>query len=358
MSDDDKKLFAPLSGAALSGRPRVLVATCLALCAGCVTKVYEGPCPDVEAHATSSSSTSSSSSSTAADLPTPRLDVAAETTGELGCDPTADPACRCNAVDVLFVFDVSGSMCREHDLLSEAFPSFVDAMFEALPGDIDLHVGMTKSAFEATEDFHFDDAATCASVDEESWLHSHYIPPTEGTIEGNGRQGRLFKHDGRRYFPANTSRQADREALATWASGAARRIGCDAHFEFPAAGAAWALHPANTVNEGFVRDAGAALVLFLVSDSDHSYLVDDEEALRDIVLSSKKNCGEQCIVTSGLINTGCDPFVNDSLKFIESFGHGEPVYGSINDTSRYDDVVGQTLAEAVARRCLEIIPEG
>ena len=62
----------------------------------------------------------------------------------VGCDPETED-CGCNAVDILFVVDNSGSMTTHRDAITAAFPTFVDEMVNALPEGTDLHVGLTRS---------------------------------------------------------------------------------------------------------------------------------------------------------------------------------------------------------------------
>jgi hypothetical protein len=273
--------------------------------------------------------------------------------------------CGCTAVDVLFVIDNSGSMCFYQEGLAEAFPSFVDAMYEALPPGTDLHVGITTSGFELGGS-HAE--TNCVAQEDAATLDAFYTRPGEGMVEGNGLQGRLLEWEGQRFATVDTGDAGSKDALSAWFSGAASSVGCSvSSFEFPAAGLSWALHPDNAAtNDGFLRDEGAVLVMFALTDeADQSLEVESLDTLRDAVLQAKSGCGgEACIVTGGLLSSWCTPDQNASFTFLSSFGD-DPVWGEIDgggfgnvDVSAYEEVVGGAFAQVVAQTCEEITPEG
>lgn len=289
-----------------------------------------------------------------------KLDVASGETGLPGACVEGDD-CGCTAVDVLFVVDNSGSMCFYQEQLAEAFPDFVDAMFDALPSGTDLHVGVVTSGF-ALGGSHSE--VNCEAAETPAMIDEFYVRPGEGLVDGNGLQGRLLQWDGQPYFAADTGADADRAALSEWFSGAATSVGCGvSSFEFNASGAAWALHPDNAgTNAGFVRDEGAVLVMFILSDEvDQSLDVESLDFLHDTVVEAKAGCGgESCIVTGGLLSPWCTGVDNASAQFLDSFGDA-PTVGSIGDpfsTPDYGMVVGDTFAQVVAQTCDEIEPEG
>src|SRR5262245_31309850 len=53
----------------------------------------------------------------------------------------------CQAVDLLFVVDNSPSMGPYQHALAQAFPAFVDAIYDKLPMGTDVHVGITTTSF-------------------------------------------------------------------------------------------------------------------------------------------------------------------------------------------------------------------
>lgn len=210
----------------------------------------------------------------------PVLDVGAGVDTIGGCAEGGGD-CGCTAVDILFVIDNSGSMCLKQEALAAAFPGFTEAIGAALPPGTDLHVGITTSGF-ALGGSHSEN--NCVPAEPVETIDEYFVRPGEGVVAGNGLQGRLFEHDGRAYFEVDTSDAAGMAELDTWFSAAATAVGCGvSSFEFNAAGAAWALHPDNAAtNAGFVRDEGAALVLFVLSDeADQSLDVESLEFLHD-----------------------------------------------------------------------------
>lgn len=260
----------------------------------------------------------------------------------------------CRAADLLFVIDNSGSMCDAQEGLASALPGLVDAMFDGLPPDTDLHVGITTTSF--TDGGSHQESA-CMATEGPGTIAAAYV--TDAYVEGNGFQGRLFEHDGQRYFQANTSDAEDRDALETWFSGAVVAVGCDGGaFEFPSAAAGYALAPGNAeANAGFVRDAGAALAIFvLTNEVDHS--LESIATYRDMVLDAKAECGgEACVVTAGLLPPNCVPAANPIVwQFLSAFGT-TPVWGDIGDFAAYGDVVSTALGDALVQTC-EDLPVG
>jgi hypothetical protein len=287
--------------------------------------------------------------------------------GSGGFDPTGGSGAAasdgCNAVDVLFVIDDSGSMCTYQEGLVGAFPSFVDAMWNALPSGTDLHVGITTSGF-APGGSHSE--SNCVAQEPLETLKAYYNKPTDTTIPGEGFQGRLLAHQGKTFYAADTAQAAAKDGLKDWFAQAATSVGCGVcSFEFNASGAAYALHPANAqANAGFLRDEGAVLLIVILSDeADQSFDVDDPTFLHDTVTQAKSGCGgDSCIITAGLLSPWCVPDMNASYKFLSGFGE-DPVWGDITggniispDTSQYSVVIGDALAQVVEKTCGEIEP--
>lgn len=272
-------------------------------------------------------------------------------------DPTADTdaAKGCTAVDLLFVIDNSASMGKHQEDLSAVFPDFVDAIITALPPGTDLHVGMTTTSFY--DGSCSESTVNCVSQSSEQEILQHYVAPPATTSE-NGGQGRLFEWQGEHYFALNTD--DDPAALKAWftaAATAAGETGCS--FEMPAAAAGWAADPATApTNAGFIRDAGAVLVVFVLTDEPDKSPEPVSQWVDKLVAAKQECGGKNCILASGLVPDFCYANPGDTtLKtFLESFS-APPFTGNIDgDPSDYAMVVGDALAGVIQEKCEEIEP--
>jgi hypothetical protein len=278
-----------------------------------------------------------------------KLDVGSPDTTTMGAQD------YCNYVDLLFVIDNSLSMNDYQTQLALAWPSFVDAMWNNLPIGTDLHVGMTTTSFYtgSCSEFEFN----CQTQASQSAIDDHYITPAEGSTGTNGEQGRLFEHDGRRYYEAIVG--DDPAELKTWfsqAAVAAGETGCS--FEMMSAAAGYAVHPDNaTANEGFLRDEGAVLVIVVLTDEPDKS-PEGAAAYYDMVMQAKAGCGgDACVIVSAIVDE-CIEGVNNSLwQFLNLFQNFQ-VSGSIEEPATYADVVGQTLAQVIGETCDSIPPAG
>lgn len=261
----------------------------------------------------------------------------------------------CYAADLLFVIDNSGSMCDAQAGLAEVIPELVDTMFDTLPAGTDLHVGVVTTSFSHGGSHK---ETQCRAAEGPADIEDAYI--VDSLVDRNGYQGRLFEHDDVAYFSANTASEEDRAPLEEWFAGAVLAVGCDGGaFEFPAAAASYAVDVANAdTNDGFVRDEGAALAIFiLTNETDQS--PETLEAYRQRVIDAKSGCGgEECIFTAGLLATNCVPDSDPMVwQFLSAFGSA-PVWGDIYDYEGYGDVVAGALAEGIVDKCDEIEPAG
>lgn len=259
----------------------------------------------------------------------------------------------CQFIDFLFVIDNSESMQTYQLALTEQFPEFVTAMYDALPPNIDVHVGLTTTDFDAGCDAQ-EATQNCQSTATLPEVQAHYLRPDETNDGGNGTQGRLFEFAGQRFFATNSN--DDPAPLSEWfsqAAVAAGEEGCS--FEMPVAAAGFAAHPANaTANEGFLRDENALLVMFFLTDEPDKS-VETDEIYRDMVLDAKSACGgEACVFVSGLVPP-CIIDVNQKLwQFMNQFDEAEPIWGDIELTGEYASVFGDALADAIAEACAAV----
>jgi hypothetical protein len=325
------------------------------------TSVTTVPSTDDTAPSDDTSATSSSAGGTT-------LSGVDGTTGE-NLDVGSMHGTGCSAIDILFVIDNSASMNTYQMALSEAFPSFIDALWDSLPADTSVHVGITTTDFGspacagATES-----TSNCQSTASASEITMHYDTPLNAPSEINGAQGRLFSWDSQYYFEASTG--DDSSGLKTWFAGAATAAGENGcTFEMPVAGASWAFTPPNvgdvlSTNDDFLRNEGTVLVLFFLTDEPDKS-PETVAIHRDRVLAAKQGCGgdeadDICVVTAGFI-PDCTISVNQKLwQFMTAFGEGDDDvrWGDITDIPGYDELVGTVLAGTITDTCAMVAPVG
>jgi hypothetical protein len=261
-------------------------------------------------------------------------------------------AAGCQFVDLLFVIDNSPSMGKYQDELAKAFPSFVDAMFQKLPPNVDLHVGITTTSFFTGS--CSESVSNCVSQASPQDIEAHYTKPTDMNNGTNGAQGRFFEYMGKKFYAANTS-DVDQSGLKTWFAGAAvaaGETGCS--FEMASAGAGYAAHPANSAsNGGFFRDENGVLLVMVLSDEPDKS-PEGTQVYKDMLTAVKPLCGgDKCILTAGLVNP-CIEGVNNALwQFLHAFGE-PPIWADLKDPSQYSSVVGDALAQVVKQTCDEV----
>jgi hypothetical protein len=258
----------------------------------------------------------------------------------------------CQYVDILFVIDNSPSMGPYQEDLAKAFPSFVDAMYQKLPPNVNLHVGITTTSFFTGS--CSEAVSNCVTTATAQDIADHYVKPTDGNTGTNGEQGRFFEYGGKQFYEANTS-DPDQSGLKTWFAGAAVAAGekgCS--FEMASAAAGYAAHPANSAtNAGFFRDEKGVLLIVVLSDEPDKS-PEGAQTYKDMLAAVKPVCGgDACILAAGLVNP-CIENVNNALwQFLNAFGE-PPIWGNLKDPSQYTQVVGDALAQVVKQTCDEI----
>jgi hypothetical protein len=301
----------------------------------------------------STSITASSSAGTSAEVTgSGDDDVSDETSSEkLDMPPVGSGGCE--YIDFLFVVDNSQSMQTYQQALGEQFPDFIDAMFAAVPPNLDLHVGITTTDFD-NQCSDAESTSGCQSSAALEDIQSHYRTPDSDPDGGNGTQGRLFRYGGLDYFAINAD--DDPTPLVEWFQEAAISAGEDGcTFEMPVAAAGWMADPANAAtNDGFLRNEQALLVMFFLTDEPDKS-VGSVAGYKQQIFASKPTCGDEaCVFVSGLI-PGCVPGVNQKLwQFMTSFGNDEPPWADIEMTANYSSVFGVALAEAIAAACAQV----
>ncbi len=265
----------------------------------------------------------------------------------------------CNAVDILFVIDSSASMHDEQVALAEAFPQFTATIVETLPTATSLHIGVTTMEMspEGSDSIQY----PCDSPNT-----MYYQTPDVDPSGVNGAQGRLFHvPDGPAYFEISTDASAAELAeLDAWFVQAAA-VGIEGSSEeMPLGAAGWAFDPANApTNDGFVRDQGAALVLFFVTDeSDQTPIDGVAQGLVDRIAAAKSGCGGlDCVAAGGTVRESCLP--EDAMgTFFAALDparvHTAPLeYDSETTAEPFVDALRDNLTPIIVDLC-ESIPEG
>lgn len=297
-----------------------------------------------------------------------RFDVGAGGTGagDGGSGCGLDGGCACTGVDILFVVDNSRSMEIHQAAIADAFPDFVQAMFDSLPPDTILHVGVTTTEFA-----DYDGSPPAINQDGQCTLggrgsglvRDNYVTPDVMDRGLDGVQGKLRTVDGREYYQISTNAgQAERDTFTVWFGQAIVAGSQGANLEFSSGAAAWLGEPANAAhNGGFLRDARTVLAIVFIQDEWDQTPVDGRESLR-MVARHKPTCGgTQCIVGGGWFNTDCDAVEGfDNLPnmvdgFADSFvrrleiGTATPIDGTELTT---------VLAPIIAKKCDELPPPG
>ena len=269
--------------------------------------------------------------------------------GFIGTEGGNTPSCE--FVDILFLIDDSPSMRTPQKKLATQWPAFVDAMFDKLPPNVNLHVGMVTTGFFTGS--CSETTTNCRTGQTPQEVDDHFIRPSEGNTMENGGQGRLYQYQGKTFFEANSS-DTDRAPLKTWFAGAATEAGdTGCSYEFSSAGVAYTTDPANAQNNaGFYRDKDGVLVLiFLTDEPDKSF--EGAQTYHDMMTRVKAGCGgDNCILTAGLI-TPCVQSTNQELwQFMSSFGKPPIAIGDIDGlATEYSKVVGDALAQVVRQTC-------
>jgi hypothetical protein len=190
-------------------------------------------------------------------------------------------------------------------------------------------------------------------------LYEYYWTPDAQPYDRNGEQGRLRVHEGLAYFEVDTD--ADPTAMKNWLVGNINAVGEGGSvWEMVAAGAAYPFHPANdNHNAGFLRDEGAVLVIFALTD-EVGNSPEAVSAYHDMIVAAKSGCGgDDCIVTGGIMQPCMQNAPDNRLyPLLASFGR-EPIIGNIDaDPATFADVLGESLAQVIEAVCDEIPPVG
>ena len=283
-------------------------------------------------------------------------------------DPTG-MADNCSSIDLLFVVDNSSSMEPYQAALAQAFPEFADAIVEALPSGVSIHVGVTStemgfSSMGSNEYSYVNgDAVSCVAVgDGDQPAASFYQTPDVSPTVTNGAQGRLYVAGGIPYFDFNTDDPpAVIDNLEAWFAQAAQIGEFGSQVEMSAAAAAWATDPVNAgSNAGFLRDDGSVLVLFFIQDEHDQTPVGEAAALVQKIADAKTECGGfDCVVGGGFVMEDCLDLTPLGAIF-DAIGPGAitevlPAEGAIGPEI-FEETLRDTLTGIIADTCDVVLP--
>ena len=315
--------------------------------------------PSEESSSTASGVDTSTSTTTTSD---------ADTSGPTSGDPTG-MADNCSSIDLLFVVDNSSSMQPYQAALAQAFPDFADAIVEALPSGVNIHVGVTStemgfSSMGSNEYSYFNgNAVSCVAVgDGDQPAASFYQTPDVAPTATNGAQGRLYVAGGMPYYDFNTDDPpAVIDDLKMWFSQAAQIGEFGSQVEMSAAAAAWATDPVNmAANAGFLRDDGSVLVLFFIQDEHDQTPIEEADTLVQKIADAKTECGGfDCVVGGGFVMEDCLPLTPLGAIF-DAIGPGVitevlPAEGAIGPEI-FGDTLRDTLTGVIADTCDVVLP--
>lgn len=287
------------------------------------------------------------------------------------CGPD-DPSCHCNAVDLLFIVDNSGSMLEEQDNLAASFPSFINSIQSTLADAQDYHIMVIDSdawvfagcqllkcsglpqlpgicvGFECGDQpsqcedvlgagVTFPKGANASNIDCNFSTGLRFMDSTQPNLAG------AFQCAARVGTDSTDDPERGMEAMVNAVSG---------------------VNPFATCNGGFLRDDAILVVTFVTDEDDNpgdgsSGTVDTwRQALIDA-----KNGDDQAIVVVGLFGGPEDPNLGTCGaeasprlgQFLDSWGD-KGIYGSI--CSGDYDVVFQQAVDTIDTTCDEFVPPG
>lgn len=299
----------------------------------------------------------------------PKLDTLQPDTG-VDDGPTEG---NCSFVDLLFIIDNSVSMGGYQDALGQAFPQFANTLISVLPAGVNVHVGVTSSEMGyASSGSTMINNGICTFIGDGQPGDTFYITPDQQNTNKNGAQGRLFDPGGGQYyFDFNTDDLGQLAALETWFDNAAAIGTGGSNIEMTLAPAGWTLDSANNAtNAGFLRDEGAVLVIFFMTDEPDQTptMIEGQpggQYILDMVASAKSGCGGlDCVIGGGfLLESACqDQPLDDFLAGLTEPPQVAPLPDEdlppAQAAAEMNALLADTLAEVIATKCDEIEPVG
>lgn len=193
--------------------------------------------------------------------------------------PDVEDTGVCDAVDVLFVVDNSGSMADEQANLIASVPGFIDGITQRLGVHTDYHVGVVS-----TDEADFN-AAGCRNI-------GALVTRTEGDLSSDADCGPYV--DGMAFMTPHDDLEASFSCAA--------QLGIDGNgIERPMDALTAALHPTSDMgacNEGFLREEALLVVVLITDEEDDAESQGDPVAWYEQVVASKGGEDERVVVLS------------------------------------------------------------
>lgn len=193
--------------------------------------------------------------------------------------PDPVPPGICDAVDLLFVIDNSGSMADEQANLIASVPGFIEGISDRLGVHTDYHVGVV-STDEATFN-----AAGCQEI-------GALVTRTEGDLSSDSDCGP---------YVAGASFMTPQDDLDS-SFACAAQLGIDGNgIERPMDALERALHPAKGVtacNNGFLREEALLVVVLITDEEDDTESEGDPVVWYESVVAAKGGDEERVVVLS------------------------------------------------------------
>jgi len=264
-------------------------------------------------------------------------------------------------VELIIVLLIIGIMA------AVAAPRFADSLADALPGDTNVHVGVTSTEMGFSESGQTSiNNGVCSFAGDNDLDETGFYTTSDQTDTGrNGAQGRLYRPSGQEIFFDIDLNAAPSEfdRLREWFTAASAIGEGGSNIEMLTAPVGWVAHPANqATNAGFIRDKGTVLVVFFMQDEPDQtpVLIDGnnggEEMLARLIDVKSKCGGVECIVVGGFI----DPNQCNNTRPIRSFLDGLTRPTAIRRLPNVDtppDEIADEMAELLTTTLLESIQE-
>ncbi|MCR9162356.1 MAG: hypothetical protein ACE37F_31515 [Nannocystaceae bacterium] len=185
----------------------------------------------------------------------------------------------CDAVDLLFVIDNSGSMADEQANLIASVPGFIDGITDRLGVSTDYHVGVVST--DASE-FN---GAGCQEL-------GALVTKTGGDLSSDTECGPYI--DGTHFITPRDDLEG--------AFSCAARLGIDGNgLERPMDAMLEALHPSDglmSCNEGFLRDEALLVVVLITDEEDFEDSAGDPVSWYESVVAAKGGDDERVVMLS------------------------------------------------------------